>query len=283
MDISMELPLKHTSHRFLDEAGDTTFYGKGRKSLIGTEGVSTCFMLGMVKFKQPLPELRMAVIDLQNKIAHDPYFQVPSVVKKKGRHGYYFHAKDDLPEIRHEFFRFIKGIDCSFEAVVAEKTVERFATAHMDKEELFYADVLSHLLKNKFMALEQLVLNIASKGTNTRNHNLNKALDIALERFGNSKTARRKIAAPQGTFVPQKIVFNETNPIQEPLLNVADYLCRAVQRVFEKGETRYYDFIKDKISLVVDLYDRPNYLGYKNFYSPKNPLTSGNKKSPPQH
>ena len=279
----MEWQLKYTSHRFLDEAGDTTFYGKGRKSLIGEEGVSTCFMLGMVKFKQPLEELRRSIIDLQNNIADNPYFQVPSVVKKKERYGYYFHAKDDLPEIRHEFFKFIKSIDCSFEAVVAEKTVERFATVHKDKEELFYADLLSHLLKNKFTAQEKLVLNIASKGTSTRNHNLNKALDIALERFGNSKTARRKMAIPLEIFVPQKIVFNGTNPIQEPLLNVADYLCWAVQRVFEKGETRYYDFMKDKISLVVDLYDRPNYIGYKNFYGPKNPLTSGNKKSPPQH
>jgi hypothetical protein len=244
----VEVQINHTSHRFLDEAGDTTFYGKGRKSIIGTEGVSTCFMLGMVKFRQPLDDIRNSIIDLQNSIANDPYFQVPSVIKKKDRYGYYFHAKDDLPEIRHEFFRFINGIDCSFEAVVAEKEIERFVTSHKDKEELFYADLLSHLLKNKFTAQEKLVLNIATKGTSTRNHNLNKALEIALARFGTSKIAQRKMADQQEIFIPKKIVFNETNPFREPLLNVADYLCWAVQRVFEKGETRYYDFIKDKIS-----------------------------------
>jgi hypothetical protein len=32
---------------------------------------------------------------------------------------------------------------------------------------------------------------------------------------------------------------NEINPLQEPLLNVADYLCWTIQRVFERGETRY--------------------------------------------
>ncbi|MBK7110374.1 MAG: hypothetical protein IPH61_14940 [Bacteroidetes bacterium] len=47
-------PLKKgikTNHRFLDEAGDTAFYGKGKKAIIGNEGVSNCFMIGMVKFK----------------------------------------------------------------------------------------------------------------------------------------------------------------------------------------------------------------------------------------
>jgi len=32
-------------HRFLDEAGDTTFYGKGKVSTIGNEGSSHCFIL----------------------------------------------------------------------------------------------------------------------------------------------------------------------------------------------------------------------------------------------
>ena len=36
-------------HRFLDEAGDTTLFGKGRVPILGQEGVSRCFGLGMVK------------------------------------------------------------------------------------------------------------------------------------------------------------------------------------------------------------------------------------------
>lgn len=50
-----------------------------------------------------------------------------------------------------------------------------------------------------------------------------------------------------------------------------------MQRVFERGETRYYDFIKDKISTVLDLYDVANYEGYRNYYGRKNPLTKANK------
>jgi hypothetical protein len=57
-----------------------------------------------------------------------------------------------------------------------------------------------------------------------------------------------------------------------------------VQRVFEKGETRYYNLVKEKISLVIDLYDDVNVVDWKNHYdNKKNPLTAKNKISPPIH
>lgn len=279
----------HTFHRFLDEAGDCTFYGKKRKSILGTEGVSNCFILGMIKFKEPLEPIRQKIFEMQKSIVEDPYFQVPSVIKKKENKGYFFHAKDDLPEVKKLFFDFIKTVRFSFEAVVARKSVQRFTTRHKDKEEYFYADLLSHLLKNKLQKGERMVLNIAEKGTSTKNTNLTLALEKAKERFVNKlNKASQEIVLERHEIIKRSdveasIVFNETNPLREPLLNIADYMCWAVQRVFEKGETRYYDFIKEKVSLVVDLYDVENYEGGRNFYSPKRPLTSKNKISPQLH
>ena len=100
------------------------------------------------------------------------------------------------------------------------------------------------------------------------------ALAKAKERFG-----KRHEETP----ITTDIVFNIEYPTVEPILNVADYFCWAVQRVFEKGETRFYDFLKDKISLVIDLDDSEKYAGFRNYYSPKNPLTVANKKSPLVH
>lgn len=48
-------------HRFLDEAGDTTFYGKGKISVIGNQGSSHCFILGMLKINEPLDTVRKKV------------------------------------------------------------------------------------------------------------------------------------------------------------------------------------------------------------------------------
>ena len=80
-----------------------------------------------------------------------------------------------------------------------------------------------------------------------------------------------------------KVVFNVQTPRTEPILCVADYLCWAVQRVFERGETRYYNFISDKISLVVDIYDSEHYDRSGNYYTEKHPLTPINKLSPPSY
>ena len=76
---------KEFYHRFLDEAGDTTFFGKGKIPIVGkVQGVSLCFIIGMVKFKEPLNIVRQKVIDLQKEIESDEYLKgIPSIEKKK--------------------------------------------------------------------------------------------------------------------------------------------------------------------------------------------------------
>jgi hypothetical protein len=83
----------------------------------------------------------------------------------------------------------IKQLDCSFEAVVGRKDIERYETKHKGKEEFFYADLLSHLLKNKLAKGEKMVLHIAEKGKSTKNSNL----DLALRKpFRDTKTEEKK-------------------------------------------------------------------------------------------
>ncbi len=262
-------------HRFIDEAGDTTFFMKGKISGIGQQGVSLVFIMGMVKISDPLNEVRRAIVNLQQSIADNSFYDVPSVRKKKSKGGYYLHATDDLPEIRKEFFDLIKTIDCSLEAVVGRKDIERFVTRHKGKQEYFYADLLSHLLKNKFQSYDKLILHVSERGQSTKHTNLNLALAKAKQRFF-EKNRKEKMKT--------QIEFDVQPPTREPLLNLADYLCWAVQRVFEKGEIRYYNLIKEKISLVVDLYDENKIKGWGNYYdNKKNPLTPGNKISPLIH
>ncbi|MCK6691268.1 MAG: hypothetical protein L6Q97_04110 [Thermoanaerobaculia bacterium] len=95
-------------HRFLDEAGDTTFYSKEKVPIVGENGVSLCFILGMVKFKEPLEPIRRRIVELQNEVVNDPYFkEIPSINKKVREGGFYFHATDDIPEVRKIFFDYI--------------------------------------------------------------------------------------------------------------------------------------------------------------------------------
>jgi hypothetical protein len=285
-----------TQHRFLDEAGDTTFYGKKRVPIIGQDGVSLCFMLGMVKFKEPLDVLRDRVTVLQNEVATDAYYaDIPSIQKKIEKGGYFFHATDDIPEVRERFYRFIKTIDCSFEAVVARKSVERYEQQHHGREDEFYADLLAHLLKNKVRKDHRMVLTIAQRGKTTRNATLDMALQVARDRYmgaQNRKNLAKQVKEGKFSFnnmvfaedLKADVVFNVQNPHTDPLLNVADYFCWAIQRVFEKGEMRYYNYLREKFSLVVDLYDPAAGPGkWTNYYKPSRPLTAANKISPPLH
>jgi len=265
---------KEFYHRFLDEAGDTTFFGKGGTPIVGkTEGVSYAFILGMVKFKEPLNEIRKRIIELGEEVENDKYLsEVPSIQKKKNNKGFYFHATDDVPEVREKFYKLIKSIDLSFEAVVGRKNYSIFSSKHNSREEEFYGDMLSHLLKNKFQMGGKLILTISERGSSTKNQNLEKALEKAKGRFSTVKPEKD---------IETNIVFNIQNPIKEPLLCIADYLCWAVQRVFERGEMRFYNYIEEKVSLVIDIYDSENYKGNKNYYTGKNKLSSKNRLSPP--
>ncbi len=114
----------------------------------------------------------------------DPYFKdIPSIQKKVNSKGYYFHATDDIPEVRKIFFEFINSVNLSFEAVVGRKIYEIFSRKHNSNEVEFYADLLSHLLKNKLLIDGKLVLIISERGKSTKNKNLLLALQKAKDRF----------------------------------------------------------------------------------------------------
>ncbi|WP_445748055.1 hypothetical protein [Polaribacter sp.] len=172
-------------------------------------------------------------------------------------------------------FDLIKTINCSFEAVVGRKSIELYETKHKGKEEYFYADLLSHLLKNKLSKHDKLVIHVSERGKSTKNHNLELAFLKAKQRFSKNN---------ENSKIKTNIVFNVNYPTIDPLLNLADYFCWTIQRVFEKGEIRYYNYLKDKIMLVVDLYDQTKYQNWGNYYdNKKNPLSTENKISPLKH
>ncbi|HWF20286.1 MAG TPA: hypothetical protein VG754_13535 [Verrucomicrobiae bacterium] len=115
-------------------------------------------------------------------------------------------------------------------------------------------------------------MNIAERGSSTRARVLEEALAKASGRAGHRWASED---------LKGELVFNVQTPLREPLLAVPDYLGWAVQRVFEKGQTRFYDYLGEKIRLVVDLYDAEKYAGNRNYYDHQNPLTVQNKIDPP--
>jgi len=227
-----------------------------------------------VRIDRPLQEVRSEIVALQKEVEADPLLNtIPSVVKRARRGGFFFHASKDMPEVRSVFLRYLHQLPCEAEIVIARKIPALFALKHHGQDEEFYADVLSHLIKRRLKRPQRLVLNIAERGSSTRARVLDAALAKAIGRAG------KRWAADD---LKGEVVFNIQTPTREPLLNVADYLGWAVQRVFERGETRFYDYLLEKIRLVVDLYDSENYEGSRNYYDHhRSPLTAKNRIGPP--
>lgn len=273
-------------HKFIDEAGDPNFFGKGGVVIIGNEGVSKTFSLGMVSIKDEFKYKSNNIDDIRNKIKNlaqsietNPYYATISSVKKRitKYDKFVFHAKDDIPEIRKEFFDLILELPFSFQCVVARKIPKLFIKKHNKKESEFYADLLAHLLRDKVH--KNLVLNIAQLKRSTNEVNLELAIDKATAKY---------IIKNGSTQIKHNIVYNVQSYKEEPLLSITDYCLWAVQRVFEKGETKFYDYLMSKKFQVCDIYDFDAYTMidpnnkkiWKNFYNSKNPLTKDNKISP---
>jgi len=271
-------------HIFIDEAGDTTFFGRGEENIVGKNGVSKCFCLGMVQIKEDFDILRKKIAKKALEIENSSYYsKVPSVKKRIQKYGkFVFHAKDDLPEIRKEFYDFILKQNFSLQVIVGRKIMSLYIKTHNSNGNEFYADLLSHLLKDK-LNNQKIVLNIAERGSSTLDVNLRKARDKAEERFNKKlKTGKKNICC--------EIDFNVQPYSDDPILFLVDYTLWAVQRILERGETRFYDYIIDKIVLVVDLYDFDSYghsslsgihfhnnKKWSNYYNKKNPLTENNQ------
>jgi Protein of unknown function (DUF3800) len=244
---------------FLDEAGDTTFFGKGKVPVIGTNGVSKSFMIGMLRFRAPLNEVRQQLEVLRQQVLQDPYYKgIASMEKKKQKMGYFFHATDDIPEVRKQVYEFIRGLDIEVEIVVGRKIPSLYVAKHNGKPAEFYADLLSHLINNHLDKDGRAILYVAERGKTTSNHTFDFALKKAEQRYL-AKTAKATLT---------DVIFHKINHTQEPLLNIIDYVLWAVQRLLQTGETRYYDFIKNKIVSVIDLYDN------NTVYDTNNPLTT---------
>ena len=109
-------------HYFIDEAGDGVLFGKRGRVIVGSEGNSRFFMIGLLRVEDPA-RLESEVAELRRRILSDPYFaDVPSLRKENRKTALAFHAKDDLPEIRKMVFDLLHDtMGLRFYALVRDK------------------------------------------------------------------------------------------------------------------------------------------------------------------
>ena len=238
---------------FVDESGDPTFFNKYGECLLGKNGCSPLLILGFIRTDKP-KEIRQAIAELHKEIENDEYLKaIPSIVKTNVT----FHAKNDTPEVREKVFKVIKKLDFKAEFIVARKRIDVFTKRHQRDENVFYNELISRLFENK-LHLQDNIIYFSKRDNKLKQSHLQGAIQSAILNFEN-KTSKK---------IDTITKISIQIPSAEAGLQVVDYMNWVVQRAYIKKEMRYFDFMKDKISFICDIYDFDKYPN--NFYSKKN-------------
>lgn len=267
----MENTSSSPKHYFVDEAGDPTLFDSRGRVIVGEKGCTRFFALGLVDVENP-GQLEKDFAQLRAKILADPYFKgVPSLQPSERKTALFFHAKDDLSEIRREVLALIQRQDVRFSAVVRDKlSVLAYVRSRnkTDPEYRYnpnelYDFMVRRLFKERLHKHCAYNICFARRGNSDRSE----ALIGALE------TARQQFAAKHGIESQADIVVIPSSPIRTPALQAIDYFLWALQRAFERGEDRFLQLLWSQCSLVIDADDtRQN--GYGTYYTKQKPLTA---------
>lgn len=240
-----------TLHFFVDEAGDPTLFDAKGRILVGQEGCSKTFILGKLDVADPAA-LHRALEQLRADLLADPYFRrVPSMQAERGKTARAFHAKDDVPEVRREVFKVLAQFDLRFYGVVRHKTAllayvrqrnEREAGYRYRGDELY--DTLVEELFHRYHPLtDRLEICFATRGNKARTHAFRTAIEKAEARFESQYGIRRSA----------EVAIVASTPPQKAGLQAVDYFLWALQRHYERDESRYVELVWDKVVEIEDL------------------------------
>jgi hypothetical protein len=237
----VKIPENKPRWYFVDEAGDPTFYTRGKKLIVGTEGCSRTFSVGFLKTHDP-HQIRSKLADIRLEVMHDRYLQDIPSVKKSLRA---FHAKDDSPEVRKLVFSALDRMDFSLQVVVARKLEWLFQTRYDCSQDAFYDDLVTRLFERQMHLSKMNTIVFSRRGSKSRQHALRAAVELSVQRF------RERFPHAEKT----EVAIETDQPAQETVLQAVDYGLWAVQRAFERGEMRYFEFLRPKIEVVWNIFD----------------------------
>lgn len=244
------------AYLFVDESGDPVFFDKHGNDLVANGKSSSIFMVGFMQTEKP-NEMHKQLTALRRELENDDYLKDIPSLSKSLKH---FHAKDDCPEVREKVFKLIKNLSLKTHIVVARKNTNQFKTKFNGKASKLYEYLVSKLFENRLHLHSEIDIYFSKMGSTVREHNMRQALNKASEAFHDKWGGENN--SHINVFVQE--------PSQIAPLQIIDYLLWVVYRVYTKGEMRYFRYLEEKYSMIIDIFDHKNYP--KNYYSKKNPL-----------
>jgi hypothetical protein len=263
---------------FVDEAGDGTIFNARGHVIIGSEGCSKFFMIGLLDILNP-SALEKELKSLRARLIDDPYFKgVPSMQPGTKKTAIFFHAKDDLPEVRREVFQTLMKHELRFFAIVRDKSKlleyvkksnEKDGNYRYRPNEL-YDYLVRQLFRDRLHQHDAYEICFAKRGQSDRTAAFQSALEAARQRFAEKWGVVSS--------APINVVACHSRDVVG--LQAADYFLWALQRFYERGEDRYLEYLWPSFRLVRDL-DDTNHYRYGEYYTQKKPLTLAARKKLP--
>ena len=121
---------------------------------------------------------------------------------------------------------------------------------------------MSQLFKTGFHQADHFDLVFASRGKKNRSAALRAALQKAETIYEQSFGIKLK----------HTVNVTSSSPVQHPGLQAVDYFLWALQRLYEKGEDRFWSFVWPKVRVIHDLDDIREH-SFGTIYTAQNPLT----------
>ena len=258
-------------HHFVDEAGDGTLFDRKGRVLIGEEGGSKFFMIGLADIDNSAA-MKADFDALRARLLIDPFLKKVRQFKPERKEtSVYFHATVDPVEVRWEVYKILLRHEFRFTAVIKSKRRCWIMSSPATS-------------RTRATGITRTSFTILFCGGCSRNGCISTMTTASRSPFAATKNAARNFARrlnmPAPRFCGRSRFAVEVVPAyskDEAGLQAVDYCLWALQRVCEKpdeaGCDRYLNPLWEsgKISLVVDC-DDTSKASYGEYYTRKKPL-----------
>lgn len=126
-----------------------------------------------------------------------------------------------------------------------------------------YDSCVKRLFKDRLHIAENNYITFSRRGKSERNI----ALELALNK------ARDNFSRKYGKDITTLFHVASNYPSHEPILQIIDYCLWALQRLYERFEDRYFDYVKGKYHRIIDVDDKREKI-YGVYYDKRNLLTA---------
>ncbi len=256
---------------YVDESGDPTLFSHRHKIVLGNEGVSDYFMLGLLSVGDP-ESLAAELEDLRHNLVNDPYFKgVPSMQPEAEKTAFFFHAKDDVPEVRKAVFELLtKRDDLRFFATIKDKHVvldyvrnrnQSDPGYHYSVNELYDFSV-RRLFRDRLHTSNHYEIIFAKRLQSDRTEAMKQQIELARQNFFKKYKIHHEA----------DFKIESSTPDKEICLQAVDYFLWALSRLYVNREDRFIELLQPSIRVIIDIDDvRQSATGQ--YYSARKPIS----------